>query len=256
MDLGIGFCGLSAYLPCQNRLACLPCPHFLPTRENLPLYGRQRANLIELRMLGGRAPPAGPPSRDRRCRGGARPAHRRREPAAIDTLLGPGVEVGCAQPRTVLPAPVTPTGCVQCLADALLDPAYERDGISLLGGDPFFQPDGLWALVQALRTRRCPPILVYSGYTYERLRRMARTQAAIGAVLEDVDILIYGPFIAMLADRSGPWTGSGNQRVINLLETRQTQRLVLWPMRGGSALNSPLIAVLHPNAYSRTSGGP
>ena len=53
VDLGIGFCGLTVYLPCQNRLACLPCPHFLPTRENLPLYERQRANLIELRVLGG-----------------------------------------------------------------------------------------------------------------------------------------------------------------------------------------------------------
>lgn len=57
VDLGIGFCGLSAYLPCQNRLACLPCPQFLPTRDNLPLYGRQRENLVELRMLGdGRLP--------------------------------------------------------------------------------------------------------------------------------------------------------------------------------------------------------
>jgi len=52
VDLGIGFCGLSAYLPCQNRLACLPCPHFIGTKENLPLYGRQRENLVELRMLG------------------------------------------------------------------------------------------------------------------------------------------------------------------------------------------------------------
>jgi integrase/recombinase XerD len=52
VDLGIGFCGLSAYLPCQNRLACLPCPHFIATRESLPVYGRQRENLIELRVLG------------------------------------------------------------------------------------------------------------------------------------------------------------------------------------------------------------
>ncbi len=52
VDLGVGFCGLSAYLPCQNRLACLPCPHFVATPEQLPRYGQQRENLIELRMLG------------------------------------------------------------------------------------------------------------------------------------------------------------------------------------------------------------
>jgi integrase len=52
VDLGIGFCGLSAYLPCDNRLACLSCPHFVATAEHLPLYGRQRDRLIELRLIG------------------------------------------------------------------------------------------------------------------------------------------------------------------------------------------------------------
>ena len=52
VDLGIGFCGLSAYLPCDNRLACLPCPHFIATAEHLPLDGRQRDRLIELRLIG------------------------------------------------------------------------------------------------------------------------------------------------------------------------------------------------------------
>jgi len=39
---------------------------------------------------------------------------------------------------------------VDCLAEALLDPAYERDGVSILGGEPFLQPEGLLALVRAL----------------------------------------------------------------------------------------------------------
>jgi hypothetical protein len=30
----------------------LPCPHFIATKGHLPLYRRQRENLIELRMLG------------------------------------------------------------------------------------------------------------------------------------------------------------------------------------------------------------
>src|SRR5919201_4776135 len=52
VDLGIGFCGLSAFLPCGNRLACLPCPNFIEKREQLPLFQEQRRNLIEPRMLG------------------------------------------------------------------------------------------------------------------------------------------------------------------------------------------------------------
>ena len=78
------------------------------------------------------------------------------------------------------------------LADALLDPAYTRDGVSLLGGDPFAQPEGLLALVRALRARGCPHILCYSGYTYEALRRGARRQATIGAVLDELDMLVDG----------------------------------------------------------------
>ncbi len=53
VDLGIGFCGLSAFLPCENRLACLPCVNFIEKREQLPLFNEQRNNLIELQMLGG-----------------------------------------------------------------------------------------------------------------------------------------------------------------------------------------------------------
>ena len=103
---------------------------------------------------------------------------------------------------------------VDRLVTALLDPAYQRDGISIVGGEPFAQPDGLWALVRVLRARGCQHILVYSGYTHERLRRMAERQPAIGSVLDEIDMLIDGPFLAARAAGAGPWTGSGNQRVL------------------------------------------
>jgi hypothetical protein len=51
VDLGIGWCGLTAYHPCETRLACQSCPNLVPDKENLPLLERQRANLIELRGL-------------------------------------------------------------------------------------------------------------------------------------------------------------------------------------------------------------
>jgi anaerobic ribonucleoside-triphosphate reductase activating protein len=116
---------------------------------------------------------------------------------------------------------------VSCLADALLHPAVRRDGVSLLGGEPFFQAKGLWALVWALRERGCPHILVYSGHTYDRLRRMAENEQAIDAILSEVDVLIDGRYVETLADGAGPWTGSGNQRVIDLRATRQAGHLTL-----------------------------
>jgi anaerobic ribonucleoside-triphosphate reductase activating protein len=105
---------------------------------------------------------------------------------------------------------------VDRLADALLDPAYERDGVTILGGEPFAQPAALLDLVSALRSRGCGDILCYSGYTYEALRCRAQQLPAIGAVLDEIDVLIDGPFVARLADGAGPWMGSVNQRVLAL----------------------------------------
>jgi anaerobic ribonucleoside-triphosphate reductase activating protein len=117
---------------------------------------------------------------------------------------------------------------VDRLADALLDPWFDRDGISILGGEPFLQPEALLAVVQELRVRGCRQIPVYSGYTYEHLQRMAQRQPAIAAVLNDVDILVDGPYVAALSDRAGLWTGSGNQRVITLVSTRRRGQIVLF----------------------------
>lgn len=109
---------------------------------------------------------------------------------------------------------------VDRLADALLDPAYGRYGVSILGGEPFAQPDGLLALVRALRIRGCGHILCYSGYTLEALQSRARRQQAIAAVLNEIDMLIDGPYVAALADGAEAWTGSGNQRVLTLRRCR------------------------------------
>jgi anaerobic ribonucleoside-triphosphate reductase activating protein len=116
---------------------------------------------------------------------------------------------------------------VDLLAEILLDPSDARDGVSILGGEPFLQPAGLLALVGSLRNHGCQHILAYSGYTYERLRLMAKQTPAIGSILGEIDILIDGPYIEALAHTASPWTGSGNQRVIDLVATREAGQVVL-----------------------------
>jgi anaerobic ribonucleoside-triphosphate reductase activating protein len=117
---------------------------------------------------------------------------------------------------------------VEKLAELLLDPEYERDGVSILGGEPFAQPDGLYALVKALRSKNCPHIVCYSGYTLEVLREKAVKQPAIGEVLNEIDVLIDGAYVESLSSDAGLWTGSGNQRVIDLPGTRRGNRIVLY----------------------------
>jgi anaerobic ribonucleoside-triphosphate reductase activating protein len=133
---------------------------------------------------------------------------------------------GCVTPDSWDPAAGTVVP-VNRLAQALLDPAFDRDGITIAGGEPFRQPQGLWALIQELRARGCRHLLVYSGYTYERLQRMAAHRPAIGDVLGEVDVLVDGPYVQALADGAGRWVGSRNQRVIDLPATRRTGHVVL-----------------------------
>lgn len=117
---------------------------------------------------------------------------------------------------------------VKTLAENLLDPSFERDGVSILGGEPFAQPESLLALVKELRQAGCEHILCYSGYTLETLVQQAEKKPAIGEVLADIDMLIDGPYVEALAESAGAWTGSGNQRVIDLCETRRTGRIVVY----------------------------
>lgn len=102
---------------------------------------------------------------------------------------------------------------------ALLDPAGEpRDGISVLGGEPFYQPAGLLTLLHTLSARGIHTV-AYSGYTLEALRR--RSEPEVGAALELIDLLIDGPYIAALADGAGEWRGSRNQRVIGAIRSAE-----------------------------------
>jgi anaerobic ribonucleoside-triphosphate reductase activating protein len=157
-------------------------------------------------------------------------------PGRRSSVLVAGCTLGC--PGCWVPSlHALDGGCpvpVDLLADVVLDPFYERDGVSILGGEPFQQPEGLLALVRALRARGCPHLLAYSGHTYEQLRRMAERQPAIGAVLGDLDVLIDGPYVLARADTAGPWTGSGNQRVIDLAATRERGAVVPWHGPHGS----------------------
>ena len=86
-----------------------------------------------------------------------------------------------------------------------------RDGVTILGGEPFLQPDGLAALMRELK-KRDQHITLYSGYTLEELR--ARPEPSVHLALTLADVLIDGPFVASLTSGAGEWRGSTNQRII------------------------------------------
>ena len=97
---------------------------------------------------------------------------------------------------------------------ATLDPGgAPRDGVIVLGGEPFLQPEGLLSLVTALKAHG-QHFTLYSGYTLEEL--LSLSDPLIAQILDLADILIDGPFVKEFSDGAGDWRGSTNQRIIHL----------------------------------------
>lgn len=96
-------------------------------------------------------------------------------------------------------------------AQLLANEGTPRDGITILGGEPFLQPTGLLALLQLLKVQG-QHITIYTGFTLEELQQ--REDAHISQILARSDILIDGPFVKELADNAGEWRGSTNQRIL------------------------------------------
>lgn len=115
---------------------------------------------------------------------------------------------------------------------AELDKSYVG-GLSLLGGDPF-EPENQRALLPMLRRIRekYPEknIWCYTGYRLEELQTpvMRPHCEATGEMLDCIDILIDGRFIAEEKDISLQFRGSRNQRVIDMNLTRKNGQIVLW----------------------------
>lgn len=86
------------------------------------------------------------------------------------------------------------------------------DGITITGGDPFFQPKELAKLLRRIKNIM-PDILVYTGYTLEELK--ASNQAAVHECLNDIGVLIDGPYIKAL-NKDCLLRGSENQKIIIL----------------------------------------
>lgn len=87
----------------------------------------------------------------------------------------------------------------------------KHDGVTILGGEPFDQPESLQILVEKLKTKGYH-LVIYSGYTLEDL--MAQESEITNGILSKTDLLIDGAFQRELAERAGEYRGSSNQRLI------------------------------------------
>lgn len=87
----------------------------------------------------------------------------------------------------------------------------EHDGVTILGGEPFDQTEGLENLVEKLKLKGFH-LTIYTGFTLENL--LARKSVSVNRILSLTDLLIDGAFDRSLAKNAGEYRGSSNQRLI------------------------------------------
>lgn len=84
--------------------------------------------------------------------------------------------------------------------------------ISILGGEPFDQPNDLRQLLKEIRERTDKTIFVWSGYTYEQLMQNEVRRDC----LQYITYLIDGKFVEELKNLKLKLRGSSNQRIIDV----------------------------------------
>lgn len=110
-----------------------------------------------------------------------------------------------------------------------LKPAY-ISGLTLLGGDPF-EPENQQALLPFVRKvkEQYPGknIWAFTGYLLEKdlIEGGRRYCEATKELLESIDVLVDGPFVAELKDITLKFKGSSNQRVIDMHTYRESGRI-------------------------------
>lgn len=95
--------------------------------------------------------------------------------------------------------------------------------VTFTGGDPMFQPEAFAALAREIRRRTNKNIWCYTGFTFETLLQDPIRRR----LLEQVDVLVDGPFVKSLRDESLRFRGSSNQRIIDVQASLKGE-VTLW----------------------------
>ncbi|MCL1830067.1 MAG: anaerobic ribonucleoside-triphosphate reductase activating protein [Oscillospiraceae bacterium] len=103
-------------------------------------------------------------------------------------------------------------------------------GVTLSGGEPFSQAGEMTILANRIHSLGLS-VVTYTGYLYEDLMEMSKTDSDVLGLLEETDILVDGPFVENLKDISLRFCGSSNQRVIDMKTTNMTGVVSIYSVR-------------------------
>lgn len=100
-------------------------------------------------------------------------------------------------------------------------------GITFSGGDPLHPQNRIPIanMIQSIKT--CFPqktIWLYTGFKWDEIMK----DSEMKEVIENVDVLVDGRFVPLLADKKYKWAGSTNQKVIDVKKSMKEGNVVLY----------------------------
>ena len=104
---------------------------------------------------------------------------------------------------------------------------YYLDGVTFSGGDPFQQADKFAILSKELKKNNIN-IWCYTGYTWEELLGLSKTDNGIKDLMHNCDVIVDGPYIQEKHDPNLKFKGSSNQRIIDVKLSLQQNKIVLF----------------------------
>ena len=96
--------------------------------------------------------------------------------------------------------------------------------VTFSGGDPMFQAEGFTELARAIHSESSKTIWCFTGYTFERLMTMPRQRA----LLEEIDVLVDGPFVQAKRDPDLYFRGSSNPRLIDVRKSLKAGKAIAY----------------------------
>ena len=120
---------------------------------------------------------------------------------------------GCHNQEAIDPSGGVYLSVSEIIAEMQSNPL--TDGLTLTGGEPFLQA-GECAELAAFARNKGMNVWTYSGFTFEELLDIAKTNPAVSELLEFSHVLVDGRFVLAQRSLSIKWRGSRNQRVIDL----------------------------------------
>lgn len=128
---------------------------------------------------------------------------------------------GCHNPESWYTSGGTLTSVRDIYEELISNP---MTNVTFTGGEPMEQAEAFCELAKLIRENTDKTIWCYTGFSFEDILRANDCRAEL---LRQVDVLVDGRYIESLKNRTLPFRGSSNQRIIDVQRSLRENRTVI-----------------------------